>query len=121
MYGFDVRDKVQFVGRHADELRREGRCPTGVVTPGSCEGDPYVEVELDLVEDSGEGGGSVLRLAAFNWWLTGVPIILSLRGRRQRGLARLQERRREMLARPVEFQSPILLRMLDRQIAEYSN
>ncbi len=121
MCDFDVRDNVQFTGDSAAELRAQGRCTTGIVVPDDSEGSPYVVVELDLEEDSGKGGGVVLRLAAFNWPIIGVPITLSPRGRRQRQLAWLQQKRKEMAARPVEYQNPILLRIFERQITAYSN
>ena len=116
---FQEGDLVQFNGRDARRIFgiSDDEGTTGVVQ-WTLLSDPYVEVEMDKEEGSGKGGGSVHRLASFNWHITGVPIVLTTAGKWRRHILRVRAARAEQLARAPEHRNERLLAFMDKRLAE---
>lgn len=120
MHDFHYFDRVKFVGRHAEELRAKGLCTTGVVDVSLYgESDPFVEIELDIVENSGQGGGSSTRLYPPSWSITGKPIELSELGLRLRRIERYRRWLNEQNARPTEERNTSIVARCEAFLKEH--
>ncbi len=115
MHDFHYFDHVKFVGTYADVLRSQGRCTTGVVsvTP---ESDPCVEVELDIVENSGQGGGTIIRLCEPNAYIQ-----LSELGHKLRRIKSYRRHRDEQNSRPPEQRNPSIVARVEAFLKKHDH